>query len=319
MNDLAAILFGSHHLQTWEETRGFAESRIELLHSVADDGVLAVGIRGLDLELYHAPSDSSLTAVYLVVLNLTPNWLKGVALGLYSRIVDDLGNQYAPTYPSLYWLDESNNSYSHDMDISPKARLEGLLLFPPLRSDAARFEWWVFHDDIVLKGNLHSSHFKLSVAADNPHDKPTGLTYEIPDEGDDRLSGVDTTTEHELDSDDHPDDVDLNVDLDDDFDDDEEDNTMDLTADNLKIKLRSGPDSDGDVLVAIKVTASNDSDEDQTVYVTVQGVDEDDFEVKDVIVSGDIPADEKRTLTARFYMSEADYKEVRKWKVSSVS
>ena len=53
-----------------------------------------------------------------------------------------------------------------------------------------------------------------------------------------------------------------------------------------------------DAILALKVTVKNLS-RDEDVYITLQGIDEDGFELAEITISAEIPVGEERTLTTK--------------------
>ncbi len=71
-------------------------------------------------------------------------------------------------------------------------------------------------------------------------------------------------------------------------------------------------EDDDDVSVAIKADVENNSDGEQ-VYVDLQGVDSDGFELDSTILSSKIPIGSKKTVSTKLYVAKDTYKEIVKW------
>ncbi|HKP36019.1 MAG TPA: hypothetical protein VJT71_04105 [Pyrinomonadaceae bacterium] len=83
----------------------------------------------------------------------------------------------------------------------------------------------------------------------------------------------------------------------------------------LAHKVLSGPDSDGDLKISIKVMLKNTTKSDAKVDITVQAIDSDNYEVFDVNLKGIIKTKQTGALTDTQYISEKLYKSIVKWQV----
>src|SRR5215475_250938 len=83
----------------------------------------------------------------------------------------------------------------------------------------------------------------------------------------------------------------------------------------LAHKVLSGPDSDGDLLISIKLNARNATDIDQDAKVVVRAVDKDDYEVFDVQLIGKVKAGQMRILTDTQFINEKVYKSIVRWEI----
>lgn len=89
----------------------------------------------------------------------------------------------------------------------------------------------------------------------------------------------------------------------------------DLEVGPVEAKVVSGPDEDGDLLVAIKVTVTNNSDSEQTVTLEIQALDSEDFEVFECDLSGTIGPGTTRAITDTDYINAEIYKTISQWRV----
>ncbi len=105
---------------------------------------LAIGIRGINYSHYlqtfsddEQPSVKS--ALFIVVFNQTSQSVTCFCPGPISYLIDDRGYQYSPSDSSFYWVGEDGNYNIHNDFIAPKSRIDGILLFPPLRPRSKYF------------------------------------------------------------------------------------------------------------------------------------------------------------------------------------
>ena len=72
-------------------------------------------------------------------------------------------------------------------------------------------------------------------------------------------------------------------------------------------------DEDDQLSFAVKIAVENLSD-DESVYFTLQGVDDEGFEVYSLTLSGKIPIGETKILTTREdYVDVSEYKQIVAW------
>lgn len=81
---------------------------------------------------------------------------------------------------------------------------------------------------------------------------------------------------------------------------------------NIAHKLVSADDED--LTVAIKATVKNNSDY-ESVFIEIQGVDADGFEIEHLTLMGDIPIGGTRTLTKRCYIKRKLYEQIAHWQM----
>lgn len=93
----------------------------------------------------------------------------------------------------------------------------------------------------------------------------------------------------------------------------------DVTAGMVSTKKMSKVDSGGDVWFSIKVPIKNSSQRDRDVTVILKAVDLEDFEVKTVILNGNVRAGREEVLTDKTYMAEKEYRHIKEWKIVSLT
>ena len=81
----------------------------------------------------------------------------------------------------------------------------------------------------------------------------------------------------------------------------------------VKHKIVQKTDSEGDILVSVKVVVTNGAEQDHEVAFSVQALDAEGFEVKDVMFVGVVKASASRTFTDTFYIQEDAYKAIVRW------
>lgn len=80
------------------------------------------------------------------------------------------------------------------------------------------------------------------------------------------------------------------------------------------ISTKKFKDSEGDISLAVKATVKNLSD-DSDVFIEIQGIDEDGFEMLSIELSGEVPVGESKVLTTREeYIDKKLLKQVAKWR-----
>jgi len=79
-----------------------------------------------------------------------------------------------------------------------------------------------------------------------------------------------------------------------------------------------GIDSFGNVHFAIRCTVINHDDDYGKVFVHLQALDSDDFEIDTVLLVVDIEVGEKKVVTDRDSMKFSEWRRIRKWVVKSI-
>lgn len=85
-----------------------------------------------------------------------------------------------------------------------------------------------------------------------------------------------------------------------------------LTISNICTKHIT--EDDDDVKIAIKLDVENNS-EDEQIYVDLQGIDADGFELDSTILSAKVPVGSKKTITTQLYINKSQYKDIVSWQV----
>jgi len=87
-----------------------------------------------------------------------------------------------------------------------------------------------------------------------------------------------------------------------------------LMVSDIQTKILSGPDEDGEITFAIKVSVTNRFD-DADVFLDVQGLDADGFERASVSLEGHIlPGQTKVLSTKQEYFARAEYDAIVEWR-----
>ena len=89
---------------------------------------------------------------------------------------------------------------------------------------------------------------------------------------------------------------------------------MDIVVSQIATRVFVESDDDGDTSYAIKALVENHS-EDEDVFITLQAVDADDFEVATVNLSGTVPPGGQRTITTRRFMNAGEFSRIDRWQI----
>lgn len=79
------------------------------------------------------------------------------------------------------------------------------------------------------------------------------------------------------------------------------------------IGTRVVSEDEDDISLAIKASVHNESD-DTDVYVDLQGLDTDGFEIHDTTLNGTIPIGASKVLTKRTYVDKELFKQIVVWR-----
>ena len=79
------------------------------------------------------------------------------------------------------------------------------------------------------------------------------------------------------------------------------------------IATRVVSEDEDDISLAIKALVHNESD-DTEVYVDLQGLDTDGFEIHDTTLAGTIPIGASKVLSERTYVDKALFKQIVVWR-----
>lgn len=172
-DDVQSVLFDIRAAESWnraEASKGVALARFD--HRFASDKILAVAILGLDPRFewfttsgFTGQRDDKVgTALYMVAWNRTRRRVEGLDLEK-GFLIDDLGNQYSCD-GSFYWADASGSFHRHSSDIAPSAKLDGFLLYPPLRGGASFFSRWFLHDSFSVADKYISGDYEIHLPAE---------------------------------------------------------------------------------------------------------------------------------------------------------
>jgi hypothetical protein len=233
-HDVASVLFDVRASESWNranEAKGGALARFD--HRYANDKILAVGVLGLDPHFeWHMTNgftghrDNKVgTALYVVAWNRTRRRVEGLDLekGL---LIDDYGNQYSCD-GSFYWADAAGSFHRHSADVAPMAKLDGFLLYPPLRAGATYFTRWFLADSFTVEDKYISGEYDVHLPGEPQ--RAAALLAASPDA--DNL-------EEDFDQSDELNDADAN-----DADDDDEEDDNDTEDDDMDDRWLYGEDA----------------------------------------------------------------------------
>ena len=140
---LESALFDVHASSQWNmavDEKGTALARFD--RRFAKDKIMAVAILGVAEHSWSSNgADRQGNALYILAWNRTKRRVESLDIreGL---LIDDKGNQYSAD-GGFYWVSEDDSRYhSHARTLAPNAKLDGFLLYPPLRSGATAFVRW---------------------------------------------------------------------------------------------------------------------------------------------------------------------------------
>jgi hypothetical protein len=134
------------------------------------DEVLAVAIHGIqkDFRWYNTSfgqrDDHSGSALYLTVLNRLKVRIESFYVGMHSLLVDDRGHQYSPADSEFYWSDEKGSWHRHTNTVAPKAKLDGFVLFPPLRKSSKCFKRWYLAGGFSVGDDYHDGEYDIELS-----------------------------------------------------------------------------------------------------------------------------------------------------------
>ena len=90
---------------------------------------------------------------------------------------------------------------------------------------------------------------------------------------------------------------------------------MDCEVSDIATKVISAPEDGEDsyVRLAIKATVKNKKERGGDVYIELQGVDMEGFEIETATLHGNVPLGRTRTLTTRELIEVGLYKQIARW------
>ena len=88
-----------------------------------------------------------------------------------------------------------------------------------------------------------------------------------------------------------------------------------VTVGEIATKLRAEADDSGDVMFAIAVDVTNNTQNAIEVFVDLQAVDHDGFELTDLTLRGSFGPGETKRLSDQAYMPDRDYRAIARWQV----
>jgi hypothetical protein len=99
-------------------------------------------------------------------------------------LIDDLGNQYSSDN-SFYWSDPQGSFHRHSSDLAPNAKLDGFLLYPPLREGASHFKRWFLTDNFLVSGKLIVGEYDVALPKAPQRRALAGGVSDVEDSGPD--------------------------------------------------------------------------------------------------------------------------------------
>lgn len=87
-----------------------------------------------------------------------------------------------------------------------------------------------------------------------------------------------------------------------------------VSVTGIKTRKTSQPDSSGDIWFSLKATVRNNSTDDD-VSITIQAIDREGYELKDVTLSGKVRHGQIKVLTDKKYMPYDKYRSIARWRV----
>ena len=90
---------------------------------------------------------------------------------------------------------------------------------------------------------------------------------------------------------------------------------MDYEVSDIATKVISAPedDEDGHVWLAIKATVKNKKERGGDLYIELQGVDMEGFEIETATLHGNVPLGRTRTLTTKEPIKVGLHKQIARW------
>jgi hypothetical protein len=83
-------------------------------------------------------------------------------------------------------------------------------------------------------------------------------------------------------------------------------------------RIVSGPDEDGELLISIKVMVRNDSDADLDFEFKIQACDNDEFEVAEFELEGQVKARTTKSITDTDYIKPEVFNSISTWNIEEV-
>jgi len=139
------------------------------------DEFLAVAVLNIDYQFHWQRTRSLLFGggqpesrvsckLALVILNRTPRAITDLFVAHSCCLVDDRGYQYSPSETSFYWTDESTGRFNdHSEMVAPRSRINGFVLFPPLRKASKKFARCFLRASFCVGDNYHDGNYEIAL------------------------------------------------------------------------------------------------------------------------------------------------------------
>jgi hypothetical protein len=141
-DEFTTRLFDLRAADSWNQARDRKGSGVaKFKRRYSSDKQLAVAILGIDprFEWTTTSLGTQVThngsALYVVAWNHTSQRVESLSL-TRGLLIDDVAHQYQSCDTSFYWVDANGAFQRHGTMIAPNAKLDGFLLYPPLRAGA---------------------------------------------------------------------------------------------------------------------------------------------------------------------------------------
>lgn len=206
---LVRQLFDIRAAESWNQAsslKGTMLARFERRY--ASDEILAIAILGIDPDVSYYRSvaltgsrtDHRGTSLYLIAYNHTATRVTSLDVQR-GVLIDNLGHQYSSD-GCFYWSAPDGTWHQHSSELAPRAKLDGFLIYPQLRSAASHFTRWFLADKICVTGVYVEGEYDVALP-----EEPQAVALAAQDGG--QLTGQNHSHESEGDDDSDDDDGDF--------------------------------------------------------------------------------------------------------------
>lgn len=92
----------------------------------------------------------------------------------------------------------------------------------------------------------------------------------------------------------------------------------DYEAGPVDARVVSGPDEDGELLISLKAMVTNYSDGELTVSLSIQGCDDEGFELAEFELEGKVRSKTTKVITDTDYVEADVFKSISSWNIEEV-
>jgi hypothetical protein len=85
----------------------------------------------------------------------------------------------------FYWSDRQGEFRIHSSDLAPNAKLDGFLVYPPLREGASHFKRWFLADNLIVSGKLIVGEYDVALPKASQLRLLAGGVSDVEDSGPD--------------------------------------------------------------------------------------------------------------------------------------